>query len=414
MSGDSPIKTETIYDFSAKLRQPSVLPVLKEYVKWWAGIRLADNPELLFSQAPDYGPLSINIDLTTACNYACEHCIDSASLNQKNRFVHDDLKQALDLMCRKGLRSVILIGGGEPTLYSKFEDIVFFLKERNLQVGLVTNGSGMKKIQHVASLLDGKDWVRLSLDSGDNAGFREMHKPRISVTLEEICAGIPPLKAANPELPVGFSFLITWRGALYGDVKIVENIDKMVAATRLARANHFDYIAFKPFLVRAVSNQAELLGIDKESEVFENIIATIRGNIDQARELESDDFKIFESNNLRVLEEGNFRDYTRQPENCHMAFFRQVLSPLGLFNCPACRRVDKARIGDMDVYNTAANFAATQINMSKVLFGFNAAHECQEVTCLYNKANWFIDELINDPDRLLSLQESEERRDYFL
>ena len=31
---------------------------------------------------------------------------------------------------------------------------------------------------------------------------------------------------------------------------------------------------------------------------------------------------------------------------CHMQFFRQVLSPLGLYNCPVYRNQDHGRLGD--------------------------------------------------------------------
>ena len=45
---------------------------------------------------------------------------------------------------------------------------------------------------------------------------------------------------------------------------------------------------------------------------------------------------------------------------------------------------------------------------------FNAAVECKEVTCLYNHVNWFIEDLIEHPDKLDRLQPSEDRKDFFL
>ena len=48
-------------------------------------------------------------------------------------------------------------------------------------------------------MLEPRDWVRLSLDSGSDATFQRMHKPsKKSLTLDEICAWIPKIKAANP------------------------------------------------------------------------------------------------------------------------------------------------------------------------------------------------------------------------
>jgi hypothetical protein len=45
---------------------------------------------------------------------------------------------------------------------------------------------------------------------------------------------------------------------------------------------------------------------------------------------------------------------------------------------------------------------------------FDASHECREVTCLYNAANWYIEDLIEHPEKLETLEASENREDYFL
>ena len=172
----------SIHDFGAKLRQPYLLPRLKEYVAWQAGLRQASG-----EQVPDFVPVSINLDLTTACNYACPHCIDSRIINTQARFDQAALLASLEALSKKGLKSVILLGGGEPTLYPKFEEVVEFLKQYKISLAVSTNGSKMNRIANVAHLLGKPDWIRVSLDSGTNPTFQAMHKPKIPITLEQIC-----------------------------------------------------------------------------------------------------------------------------------------------------------------------------------------------------------------------------------
>src|SRR5690606_23766241 len=96
----------------------------------------------------------------------------------------ETLRAQLGEMAARGLRSVILIGGGEPTLYPGFTDFVKYLKELRLQVAVVSNGSRNDKILEIAPYLEEGDWVRLSLDSGTNETFQRMHNPsRASLTL---------------------------------------------------------------------------------------------------------------------------------------------------------------------------------------------------------------------------------------
>lgn len=409
-----------IHDFMGKLRQPEVIENLKEYVRWqiqWREGYAEDS--LTFDEAlktaPTKAPISINLDVTTACNYRCDHCVDMDILNKNINYEHEQLKDSLTYLAKNGLRSVIIIGGGEPTAYKGFEDIVRHLKAMDIQIGVVTNGSMMKKIEAVADVLQERDWVRLSLDSGTNETFRAMHKPGSKkCTLEWICEHIPAIKKLNSKFMIGFSFIIVWKDCETNDMKIIENVDEIVTATNLAKQHHFDYISLKPFLTRAELNNAEIVGIDKEQEHVESIMSKIRSSVNLAKELEDENFAVVESTNLRVLENGTYMNYTEQPHNCHMQYFRQVLSPLGVFNCPVYRHVPQALLGEKHAYATEDGLVATQKNTLRLIEAFDASQECKDVTCLYNHANWFIEDLIKHPEKLESLDSSFDRNDFFL
>ncbi len=409
-----------IHDFMGKLCQPEVIENLKEYVRWqlqWREGYAANSLtfEEALKTAPTKAPISINLDVTTACNYRCDHCVDMDILNKNINYEHEQLKDSLTHLSENGLRSVIIIGGGEPTAYKGFEEIVRHLKAMDIQIGVVTNGSMMKKIEAVADVLQERDWVRLSLDSGTNETFRAMHKPGSKkCTLEWICEHIPAIKKLNSKFMIGFSFIIVWKDCETNDMKIIENVDEIVTATRLAKQHQFDYISLKPFLTRAEINNAEIVGIDKEQEHVESIMSKIRNAVNQAKELEDENFAVVESTNLRVLENGTYMNYTEQPHNCHMQYFRQVLSPLGVFNCPVYRHVPQALLGEKHAYATEEGLKATQRNTLQLIEAFDAAQECKDVTCLYNHANWFIEDLINHPEKLESLDSSFDRNDFFL
>ncbi|HEX5011306.1 MAG TPA: radical SAM protein [Planctomycetota bacterium] len=416
-SGPSRTELAAMHDFAAKLRQPSLLGRLQGYVRWQAKVRAAQAAGQAIADLMrelDDVPISINLDLTTACNYACDHCVDFEILNTGARYEHEKLLSSLELLAARGLKSVIVIGGGEPTTYPKFEEAMIRMKDLGLKLGLVTNGTGMAKVRDIAHRLDARDWVRLSLDSGTDETFQRMHKPRKAITLDQICEGIPPVKAVNRATKIGFSYIIVWRGCSANDAAITENVHEMYTAAERARRYGFDYISFKPFLVRADENNAEIVDITQQSNRVADVMGAIRQQLDLSKRLETDSFKVVESTNLRVLANNSFRNYTRQPQQCHMQLFRQVLSPLGLFNCPVYRHVEKARIGDKHAWAGEAAAAASQEGTARLIQEFDASHECREVTCLYNNANWFVEDLIRHPEKLDELLPAEEREDWFL
>ncbi|RME03137.1 MAG: radical SAM protein [Planctomycetota bacterium] len=410
--GKKHVELSPIHDFAAKLVQPEILPRLKEYVLWQARRRSQQEG---MEALPDYAPVSINLDLTTACNYACDHCVDMNILNQKIHYHHENLLRSLELMVEKGLRSVIVIGGGEPTLYRKFQEVIQKMKEWRLQVAIVSNGAGNKRIAEVAPYLEEEDWVRLSLDAGSDEVFQAMHKPRKRITLDEICEWVPKIKAINPRFKIGFSFIITWKGASINDAHIIPNIDEIYLAAERAKKYQFDYIAFKPFLTRADYNNAEIVDLKATQKHFEEVAQKIESEVERAKALETDTFKVYKTTNLKVLLNRSAHTYMQQPRSCHMQFFRQVLSPLGMYNCPVYRNQSHGCLGHKDAYASEENFELTKKKTAQLIEKFDASRECREVTCLYNHANWWMEELIRNPQKLEELEPRPQNpADYFL
>ena len=274
-----------IHDFTAKLRQPSLAPHVDAYVRWRRAVRSARERGEPVPSAPDLAPISINLDLTTACNYACTHCIDWDILNTRHKYKEAELRDSLTLMAERGLRSVILIGGGEPTLYPRFASFVSFLKELGLQVSIVSNGSRCDRLAEAVVHMDERDWIRLSLDSGSNELFVKMHKPADKkLDLDSICEGVGEIKRANPRVLVGFSYIIVWSGASRDDHEILENIHEIVQATERAKRYGFDYISLKPILERE-TNGAEVMDPEKTRSETATVVQRIRHEVDRAQEL---------------------------------------------------------------------------------------------------------------------------------
>jgi len=399
--------THAIHDFAAKLRGNRAQPMLVSYVQWRRALKANAEGEQVANQEtngsappiPGQAPISINLDLTTACNYRCTHCIDWDVLNGREKFVDQDLFDSLRAMREHGLASVILIGGGEPTLHPLFEDVVRFIKrDLGLALAIVSNGSRPDRLTQAAAEMTKGDWIRLSLDAGSNELFRAMHRPNDpKLNLDTICAAIPDMRAAGPLVTLGYSFVVTWEGASRDDESILENVDEIVSAAERAKQAGFDYIGYKPVLGRA-EDGAEVMDPSTMAAQVQAVAKRIRDEVNHARELEDESFTVYESINLALLEEGNWTEATRQPRTCHMQALRQVLSPLGLYNCPAHRGVDKARIGPANAWATPEDRAQTRAATEGLLKTFDASVECASVTCLYHSVNWWIEDLIANPD----------------
>ncbi len=395
--------THREHDFGAKLRQESAIRRLREYVIWQRSLKANPN-----QGPPSFGPLSVNLDLTMACNFSCPHCVDSMILNHGKSLSLENIRNTIGTLHAKGLRSVILLGGGEPTLHKDFGEAVRVIKDKGLQVGIVTNGSKLDRVIRVVDLLEEKDWVRISLDAACEETFQALHRPRTGVTLKKILGRARKLKEKNPRVSLGYSFVIVWEGVKVKGKKLKPNVDEMAEAAHLAVEYSFDYISFKPCLVRLESSQRESLLDHVDGEGERKIVQEIRDNLEKARAASGDRVKILESVNLKAMMNLETETIKRQPPKCHMQFFRTVVSPSGIFHCPAFRGVEKAKVAGPDGYLGGARFDESLKNTAASILGFDATEECSVVGCFYHDTNWWLEDLIHsnrDVESLLQVED---------
>lgn len=109
-------------------------------------------------------PLKVEISLTNQCNQYCIHCSNSNRVNSRNHLYFK--KQWL----RNIVNSepfIVILTGGEPFLNKDIFDIISVLKENNIIVRILTNGTFfgptvIKKLND--SGFDKNDSIQISLD----------------------------------------------------------------------------------------------------------------------------------------------------------------------------------------------------------------------------------------------------------
>jgi wyosine [tRNA(Phe)-imidazoG37] synthetase (radical SAM superfamily) len=156
-----------------------------------------------------YGPVpsrrlgrSLGVDLVPykTCCYDCVYCQLGPTRRLstiREPFVPvavlvDQVRQAL----ARGPApdAITLAGSGEPTLFAPLGELITALKAiSSVPVVLLTNGSlfGDTSLRHEAALAD---IVIPSLDAGDEAQFRAVNRPHVSLTLEHVVAGLEALR----------------------------------------------------------------------------------------------------------------------------------------------------------------------------------------------------------------------------
>jgi len=403
------VSESDIHDFSRKLRQTSAINSLREYIVWQRNYRSQNTDIRNALSFPKFGPVSINLDLTTVCNYACKYCVDAKVLNRKEQFSFSHIIKTIDTLCNHGLKSVLLIGGGEPALHPKFTYIVRYLKKKRLQVGIVTNGSLVDRIVEISDCLGKGDWIRLSLDSGSDELFQAIHSPRVKVNLQDICNKLAKIKYINESIVIGCSYIITWRGIKINDVALPENIHEIPKAVELAALNNFDYISFKPCLLKTEDSNIESLFHCETEEFAKSISGEISRKIEEAGRAFEEKIQIVTTLNLKAVLSGLSGEFKNQPRNCHIQLFRAVVTPIGIFHCPAYRGDARTQIGSAIGYVDQDGFRQTVSSNYRNMLDFNAARTCKDIVCFYSRVNRWIETVIESDLNVMDIEECQDQ-----
>lgn len=399
--GPTHVSTHRIHNFIHKLLQPHMFDNLIAYVNW----RIEVGKGNTAAPAPTFGPVSINLDITTACNHYCHHCIDLELLNNGRRMDLESTQILINKLIEHGLKSVIVIGGGEPTVHPQFVEILAFLKSKELQIGIVSNGTRMSQLEKAAPFLTSKDWMRLSLDAATDESFAIIHNSKSSQKLSEIIREVRDMRRKWNHFGMGFSFLVLHQEFRGNHTSLKNNIEEIPEAAKLARDHGFTYLSVKPFISPEPSRITEPEG---------DYVAAIRNGLALAKQYETETFKVIESFNMFALLENQNERLRVQPKVCHSNFFRMVVTPDGIFSCPVWRGFKMVQLTPHDQNFSEDYNEYFNQNRLRVLEGLNAEKECAKVTCIYNDMNWFIERLIQNPEKLKALKAAVDTQDYFL
>jgi hypothetical protein len=214
------------------------------------------------------------------------------------------------------------------------------------------------------------------------------------------------VKKRNAAVSLGYSFVIVWEGVEINGKRLRPNMDEMAKSVERASQFSFDYVSFKPCLVRFSESQRETLLKDVEKTKERDIIDQIKVHLQEARDLAGDQVKILESSNLKAMLNQETDQIKRQPKRCHIQFFRTVVTPFGIFHCPAFRGVEEARIGETGGYQSEAKFKESLLRTARSILTFDAEEECKDVGCFYNRSNWWLEEFIHSGEDVQELEES--------
>ena len=117
-----------------------------------------------------------NILITNSCNQKCSYCFAADEFKKKkNQEIKlSNFKKVLDFL-KKSDDNIVRLMGGEPTLHSRFKDIIEYSLKNKFLVQIFTNGIFNNNI--LKFLLTKKDLIKYSFNINSPEFYSNSSKP---------------------------------------------------------------------------------------------------------------------------------------------------------------------------------------------------------------------------------------------
>jgi len=138
--------------------------------------------------------LGVDLVLLKTCTYDCIYCqrgrTTCKTMERKEWVPLDGVLEKLKDKLPTKPDYIILSGSGEPTLYSRIDELIDRIKAMtDVPVTVLTNGSLLWH-EDVRRQLMNADLVIPSLDAGDEAMFRLVNRPHEEISFEQMFSGL--------------------------------------------------------------------------------------------------------------------------------------------------------------------------------------------------------------------------------
>jgi len=281
-------------------------------------------------------PLHIQLIPTNKCNLNCPFC-SCGDRDRQKELTFEEIIKILDICAKYGTKAITVTGGGEPLFHPKINQIFRYAHKKGMQIGLVTNGTTLNRLQEHKNLT----WCRIS--SADN---RIPAYKIISAALK-----------VNPHTDWAFSHVITNKP----NYSIMRHLIKF--------ANNYNFTH-----IRLVSDLCDLDNVPSMDEIKLNLSLV---------------------NDSKVIYQGR-KESTRGTKKCYISLLKPVIAPEGIFGCCGAQYaihgqkkdfIDKMKMGELsdlkNIFEQQKYFDGSICDI-----------------CYYKSYNEILSKLLSKPDHL--------------
>lgn len=320
-------------------------------------------------EGKDAVPTHLQLIISDTCNESCKFCAyrredgfsyelfhENGNINPNRKIPFAKIEEILGDCEALGVKAVQFTGGGEPTVHPMAKYVFRNAINRDLHVGLVTNGT------RYFDEFEGMKWVRVSLDCGTEGTYEKIRR---SKKWHDVMENLRRLGQIQGPL-VGVGFVMTR-----------ENFNELYRACEIVKDFGIPYVRVSAMF----SHQG--------SRYYKYMLPQCKESIKRAKTLEDDTFQVIDlfSNRIADLDAGapdyGFCGYQQ--------FTSYIGADLKVYTCCTNAYTLHGIIGDLKDQSYAEWLAQHR----RYDFDARSCHHCQ-----FHDKNRAIGRMLSEPDHI--------------
>lgn len=181
-------------------------------------------------------PVTIDMALTRACNYACGFCYATMQENDRKTITKDTMTRFLDDCAEIGVKGISLVSDGESTLHPAFEHSIVYGHSKGLSMAVGSNGFLLDE-RRIRTILPALTYFRFNFSGGEPTRYAEIMgvKPEhFHKVCENVATMVRIKKEQKLKCTIGLQMVVDPRYA-----------DQVVLLAKLGRDLNVDYLVLK-------------------------------------------------------------------------------------------------------------------------------------------------------------------------
>lgn len=218
-------------------------------------------------------PITIDMALTRACNYACHFCYAMLQENERETITREVIFDFLEDCAELGVRGISFVSDGESTISPSFVDAVVRGSQLGLAMACGTNGLVLTR-RKLEDVLPHLTYLRVNFSAGEPARYAEIMGVK-EEWFHRVCQNIRDMveikRARGLPVTIGMQMVV-----------MPQYADQILPLARLGQELRPDYLVLK----HCSDNEEGALGVDYGA--YERIYDLLR----QAEALSDERYKV--------------------------------------------------------------------------------------------------------------------------